>query len=254
MKYVTILLTLCLATQLSYGQAENGVKVGLSNFLWGTIAYERAIADNFSLELEYGRLLGAGTFNTALRDFVVTDDNGNEQSLNDIKLNDRTLNVDDFKFSGFHYTLKGRFYPGDEAIQGFYVGPYLTFSSHGYRNATASDNLGFDYTGKFLLNTFNVGGMLGWNWVLGGDDSGFLIDLTLVGVSLGIMRLKTGYTTTDPNVNFAEQVAEIEEWFQTDEARINGNLNIKANDDGVDISTGGISPLGRIQLAIGYAF
>jgi len=254
MRYFALIITLCLISQLSYSQPQNGVKLGYHSFSYGTIAYERALTDNFSLELEYGNLIGSGFLNRRLRTFEVTDDNGTVQTLDNLILEDRTLDVDDFKFRGNHFCLAARFYPGEDAISGFYVGPYLTYTTSGIKKGTATDDLGHTYEGSFLFNSFHIGGELGWNWVLGGSDSGFLIDLTLFGLSAGFYSLETEYTTTDTSIDFAGQVQDVEEWFQTDEAIFADNRDLAAKSNGVKIGTSAVLPVPRFQFSLGYAF
>lgn len=254
MKKLSLLLVACFIAQSGFSQAQNGVKVGLQNFLWSTIAYERSITDNFSLEAEYGHLLGSRVFSDLLTDFEVIDNNGNTQTLDSLQLNGRNIELEEIKFRGRHLSIEGRFYPGDEAIKGFYIGPYVAFTSHGVRDASGMDDLGNDYSGKFLLNTVNAGGQLGWNWVLGGSDSGFLIDLTLVGGSVGFTNTKFGYTTTDTTIDFEDQKAEIEAENNLDDIPFSAGLNVTALDNGLEINTRGISAFGRIQISIGYAF
>lgn len=68
---------------------------------------------------------------------------------------------------GFGISPEYRWYTGD-ALKGFYYGPVI-----GYASLSVEDG-----DSKGSASTFNAGGQLGWNWLLGKEDN-FVINLGL---------------------------------------------------------------------------
>ncbi|RYZ23623.1 MAG: DUF3575 domain-containing protein [Chitinophagaceae bacterium] len=68
---------------------------------------------------------------------------------------------DGVKLSGIFITPEYRFYPSENALSGFYVGPFLRFQSLKLEDKTAGSS------GKATLTTFGGGAVIGRQWVFG---------------------------------------------------------------------------------------
>ena len=106
------------------------------------------------------------------------------------------FSINDTKFRGFGITPELRFYPGGDALHGFFVGPYLryqnfnlsspsyTYNSNGSTTAT---------TDEAKLNTFGGGVNLGYQWVFGEH---FVLEPFLrLGYSGGSVKVNSGSDT-----------------------------------------------------------
>jgi hypothetical protein len=138
---VTTILTMCLGTNLK--AQNNDIKVNIFSPLVRTCSffYERGLNDNSSLQL--------GIYFTSWK-------------------NDGT------GWSGFGITPEYRYYPSGNALNGFYLAPFIR-----YQSITISDEYegyNFDSNGNFTttiqknsatLNTFGGGFLVGHQWILG---------------------------------------------------------------------------------------
>jgi outer membrane autotransporter protein len=101
------------------------------------------------------------------------------------------FSIGDTKFSGFGITPEYRIYVTGEALQGFYLGPYLR-----YQNFNLSDDSNFSYTGstntknEASLNTFGGGVNLGYQWVF--KQHIVLEPFLRVGYNKGSVKVKSG--------------------------------------------------------------
>ena len=103
------------------------------------------------------------------------------------------FSISDTKFTGFGITPELRFYPGGDALHGFFVGPYLRYqnfklSSPGYTyNSSGSTTA---TTNEATLNTFGGGANLGYQWVFGEH---FVLEPFLrLGYSGGSVKVTSG--------------------------------------------------------------
>lgn len=142
MKKIVVLFLLSAFMLSSFGQDEvivapekNVLKVNTLSLIIGTgsIFYERKVSDLASAQM------GVGFMN---------------------------YNLGDFKFTGLILTPEAKFYIRKNAIDGFYISPYLRYNQYGYK----SDDGGED-EGKFS----SVGGgvAFGRQWIF---RKGFVID------------------------------------------------------------------------------
>lgn len=134
MKKILFAAGLLLAAVPASQAQSNVLKLNLPSIFvaTGSVFYERQLADNTSAQL--------GAYVTSLSIFNV-------------------------KFSGYGITPEFRYYPGGEALHGFFVGPYLRF-----QQLSASKDFeaaGQTYTGKATLSTFGGGVVLGYQGIIG---------------------------------------------------------------------------------------
>lgn len=73
----------------------------------------------------------------------------------------------DAKSEGFGVEGKYKFYFGDETPRGWYAAPVVSYSSTSLDSAGESGDFSF----------FGAGAVAGYQWVFGGGDSGFALDL-----------------------------------------------------------------------------
>ncbi|HUX96132.1 MAG TPA: DUF3575 domain-containing protein [Bacteroidales bacterium] len=140
-KFIILLLALVL-TASSFSQEtqkvsseKNVLKVNTLALIFGTgsIFYERAINDLTSAELGIGYL---------------------------------NYSFGDTKFSGFILTPEFRIYPRKDALDGFYISPYLRYQNFSLENKATSD--------KGTLTNMGGGVAFGRQWI---TKSGFTLDL-----------------------------------------------------------------------------
>ncbi|MFY7669887.1 DUF3575 domain-containing protein [Tenacibaculum sp. MEBiC06402] len=134
-------------TMVAFGFAANAQKnvikanpIGLA-FGIAELSYERAISDNGSFEIG---LAYAGT---------------------DVSTGSETISASAFGGEG-----KYKFYFSSEkdAPRGWYAAPFVSYSTSSVEDSSGND-VGF--------NAFAGGALAGYQWVFGGGDSGFALDL-----------------------------------------------------------------------------
>ncbi|QIX61020.1 DUF3575 domain-containing protein [Hymenobacter lutimineralis] len=132
MKKVLLSLAVLLGAASAASAQSNAIKVNLFSPLvkTGSFFYERKVSDTQSAQL--------GFFFTS-------------------------YSPGDTKFSGFGLTPEYRFYLSGEALDGFYVGPYLRYQSFSLTN-TYEDNTGNKEEDKATLSTFGGGIAVGRQW------------------------------------------------------------------------------------------
>lgn len=122
---------------------QNVVKVNPLAALFGSfeVGYERVITESSSVEIAL--------------------------AYSSLKVN-TTGGVADAKSTGLGVEGKYKFYFGDESPRGWYAAPVVSYS-----NTTLDSN---NEKGDFSF--FGAGAVAGYQWVFGGDDSGFSLDLS----------------------------------------------------------------------------
>ena len=135
------------AQQPSESEEKNVLKVNTLSLIIGTgsIFYERELADNISGQMGVAYL---------------------------------NYNISDTKFRGLILTPEVRFYPRGNAIDGFYVAPYMRYQDFSLKG---------DGGGEATYSNIGGGILLGRQWV---TNSGFTMDLFLVDtMALAKLRL-----------------------------------------------------------------
>jgi len=98
--------------------------------------------------------------------------------------------VQDTKFSGLIVTPEVRFYPKKNAIDGFYVAPYLRYQSFSVENTETDD--------KGTLTCMGGGFLFGRQWI---TNSGFTMDLFFGGhYGSAKVNVESGTDTFDSDV------------------------------------------------------
>lgn len=92
------------------------------------------------------------------------------------------------KFSGFSITPEYRFFLTGEAMQGFFLGPYLRYQNY---NLTDEDTFfGSSQKNEATLNTFGGGVNLGYQWVF--KQRVVLEPFLRTGYNAGSVKVKSG--------------------------------------------------------------
>jgi hypothetical protein len=84
----------------------------------------------------------------------------NEKSSAQLGFGFTAYNRSDVKVSGLFFTPEYRFYLSNEALNGFYVGPYLR-----YQNLKVEDKSDPNTTSKATLSTYGGGVVVGRQWL-----------------------------------------------------------------------------------------
>jgi hypothetical protein len=142
MKKVLLFIAIVAAGFTANAQ-ENVVKVNPLALAFGSfeVGYERVVSESSSIELAV--------------------------AYSSLKVS--TSTQVDAKAEGFGVEGKYKFYFGEETPRGWYAAPVVSYSS------TSLDSAG--EKGDFSF--FGAGAVAGYQWVFGGGDSGFALDLNL---------------------------------------------------------------------------
>ena len=133
-----------------------------------TLSYERALQDNLSINFN------VCFFNASL-DLNAASNNAGATSNSSVSASQTTFGV----------TPELRFYPGDEAPHGFYVGPYITYKNFNF-SADGKNSNGETASGSLNFTAFGGGGMIGYQFIIG---SVFVIDIN---TGFGYYNIKSG--------------------------------------------------------------
>jgi hypothetical protein len=90
----------------------------------------------------------------------------NEKSSAQLGFGFTAYNRDNVKVSGIFITPEYRFYLSNEALNGFYVGPYVRYQNLKVEDKT-DDGSGSTETSKATLSTFGGGVVVGRQWMFG---------------------------------------------------------------------------------------
>ncbi len=142
-------------------EEPNVVKVNTLSLLVGTgsLFYERKLSDNLSGQLGVGYI---------------------------------SYKISDSKFTGLILTPEVRFYPKQNAIDGFYLAPYFRYQNFELKNTETND--------KGTYNNYGGGLAIGRQWI---TDSGFTMDLFFGGhYSKGSVSAESGTGDTFDTAKF----------------------------------------------------
>jgi len=127
---------------------ENVIKLKLIPLLLSTVSlqYERVLKENMSAACDVDFLF----YSTSIPD---------ASSLSNVTLT----------FSGFGLSPEFRFYPGGEAPKGFYVAPYLSYFSLGFKEVGKDLSSGATGSAEIRgLTAMGAGVIVGYQWLIGG--------------------------------------------------------------------------------------
>lgn len=213
---------------------QNAVKVSLGNAFTGSIplSFERAVSDNQSFAV----LVNIGIPKNAPAVFS-----------NEIEGVDGT---GDIRTSSFSITPEYRFYTSGEAMNGFYIAPYLKYRSWGFdfSGTFGDDNTGVDTKGKW--NAVGGGAQMGYQWLIGEH---FVIDWYFLGLGMTYQTLKADFTTDDLSADLQQIANDIE--ADLDGSPILGNgFSAVVDGNSVGGKIGFLFPNVRTGISIGVAF
>ncbi|MGQ3678097.1 DUF3575 domain-containing protein [Tenacibaculum discolor] len=139
-----LLVIAMVAVGVTANAQKNVIKANPLSLAFGSfeIGYERVVSESSSVELAV--------------------------AYSSLKVN-TTGGQTDAKANGFGVEGKYKFFFGDETPRGWYAAPVVTYSN------TSLDSNGEE--GDFSF--FGGGAVAGYQWVFGGGDSGFALDLSL---------------------------------------------------------------------------
>ncbi len=181
MKKICLALTFSCFISMAFAQT-NTVDVGFWGLFLRTInlSYEKATTKNQSFQIKAGYTIPRG-----LPSFFIELDETSTQI--------ETTN----KFSAVSVVGEYRFYvKRDEALRGFYVAPFVKYNNY---SLEFSDNVeGIDYVATGGLNTFSLGGQIGYQWLIGDK---FVIDWGFLGLGVARNSFSVKYETNDLNAD-----------------------------------------------------
>ncbi len=241
MRLLTVVAAILLLFVSDLKAQDNVVKLGVPALLGGrfNLSYERVLDSKKSVQVTFGALIPRKTPGF----FTTSDTIANN------------FDVLSGKWNSMGLTGQMRFYVKDkkEAPAGFYVAPYVGYNRHSmkfdaqYERGDASNaNVDFDVT----YQNIDFGVLLGTQWII---NEKFSIDFNYFGIGLGRNAFKFKYTSDDPDVNYEEIKAEVDEAF-VDVPIIGNKIKTTVTDDSVTAKFGMFLPALRMSLSMGYAF
>jgi len=180
MKYFKNIAFVALATLLTTTAIaqKNVVRLGLGGLALGNFNFdaERALTDNQSLSLNLGVLF--------------------PQQLPEALADGSDLEFD--KISGISIAPEYRFYTrSKKALNGFYLAPYLKYSSYSIGASGSYDGTTGSVNGK--LSTFGGGLQLGTQWLIKDRVS---IDWSFFGIGINSNTIDLQFESNDSEVDF----------------------------------------------------
>ncbi|MBU0765698.1 MAG: DUF3575 domain-containing protein [Bacteroidetes bacterium] len=206
---------------------DNGVGLVITSLGMRTIKvrYERKLGDKISVGTHLGYQLSSDIMGIHDPEYDVTA-----------------------KYYGINASPEFRFYPGGEAMNGFYLGAYMRLAQ---RTLKYTDN--FDFyedraTGK--LNTIGGGFQMGTQWVIK-DVVG--IDFYWLGIGVCRHNIKLEFESDDPTVDYESWKNEIDsEW--SDIPMIGKKLTTDATSHSLEMQVPFMFFDFRFGLAVSFMF
>ncbi len=156
--------------------------------------------------------------------------------------------TDEAKLNSFNIAPEYRIYTKGDAPRGFYVAPYIQYSSAGIKYSGIVESFATD--SKINYSNIGAGIQLGVQWLIKDKLS---VDWTFLGIGIGNHRIKARYESDDPGIDFQDIIADIE--AELDGIPIIGDrFNFESGADFAEGSVRAILPLFRGGLTFGYAF
>lgn len=155
------------------------------------------------------------------------------------------------RYTSFGAILENRFYPGENALRGFYLAPYLRYNHFSLARTTETDETGFATTFKGAINGVGLGGSLGFQVRLSDHIS---LDATIAGVDVKWLRGTLTYRSNDPNSDAEQLRQEVQEAVE-DIPIIGNRLSAAIDGDRIRVHTPGVVlPAYRFNLSVNYVF
>ena len=177
----------------------NPVKLVISNYIG--ISYERKLSDKLSVN---------GKINFSSKKAIPFGGRLSEYADKYLDTANAAANIFENKFKSSGFTLSLKYFPGDDALKGFYLSPYFGFQKGGV------EQFDFNFPDKDIPTTFHGGSVdLGFNFVGAGIgignqwvmDNGLTIDVLWLGLGIGSNKISvigTGYVGLIQAVGLAE--------------------------------------------------
>jgi len=236
-------LAFVIFSMAAFGQS-NAIKLNLTNLLTpfprtASVAYERVIADNISVNTTIGILVPVVDGNA-----LATDDGGF---------------VGNTRLGGLNITPEVRFYTGrNGAPRGFYVAPYLRYNTWSakldgtFTEAETGNNTSIDGELVGRINFVGLGVQFGAQWVI---SDVFVIDWYFLGLSANFTNIAASFTP-DAGTFDIDEVRAALETYSSDFPLINEEA-LELLEEGERVkatSPGFLLPGFRTGFNIGYAF
>lgn len=234
MKKALPVIILLFLTIYSYAQ-KNVVKLGILNLAYGdyNIAYERVLNDKSSLNLTAGYLKPSLDL----------------ASINDLIKADEGIWIQEI-YGGKNIALDYRFYTGEIAPKGFYLGPYLRYWDLELLLGDVVRPNNFDVNTK--LQSIGAGIQFGYQWLIAKKVS---IDWYFLGLGVARFVGNANYVINPIQSNF--DYGSIEENVMgifKNVPYFEDKAKSEINSDNMDINLPVWVPGIRAGLTIGYAF
>jgi len=233
MKYLKNITLVALATLLTTTAIaqKNVVRLGLGGLAARNLNFdvERAVTDNQALSLNLGILVPRSKLPFGV-------DDGTDLELN--------------RLGGISIAPEYRFYTGTKkALNGFYVAPYLKYSSYGVGASGNYDGSDGDISAK--LSTIGGGIQLGAQWLI---NDHFSIDWSFFGIGINRHTISVRFESNDPDVDFQGIEDDIEAELADTPDFVRNSINTESGSDYVSTKAPFFFPALRSSLSIGYAF
>jgi hypothetical protein len=251
-----LLLVLSLGLAFGANAQNNSVKFTLSPslILANNLAfnYERKFADKFSVNARLNftskKAVPLNSLALSLLGPV----------LDSAGVNSDVLNT---KFNSFGMNLQFKFYPGGEALRGFYIAPYL-----GFQTAKMND-FEFDFPdandptikhgGTVEASTLFFGGGIGIGnqWI---SETGLTLDILWLGLGAGTNTITMRGTDTSGDVDYAAINSDVQTFATDNEedfSTFNGSLDSEFSTSDINVFVKHPFPyLKVLNISIGYSF
>jgi hypothetical protein len=229
---VLALILVFSAGNLSAQAQDNALKISTLNLIARQvpIAYERAINEkqSFAVMVQIGLPKNA----------PVNDIAGDVDGVGDIGV------------SGLTITPEYRFYVTGEAMDGFYVAPFLRYRNWGYDfEGQFGDDL-TEVTTEGNWSAFGGGAQLGYQWLIGDH---FVIDWYFLGLGLNLNRVNADFTTTAGAADLEQVAEDIREAF-VDYPALGDQIATDITDGELSAAFNFLFPSFRTGISLGFAF
>jgi len=235
----------------------NLLPIGLGDY---SFQYEYAFHKNMSGALGFSFLNLSGKLKSALVD---------------------SMGITNSKVTGWALTPEFRFYPGEkekhQAPHGFYLAPYFRYAKYnvtglypvdlpatagsgGTPTTTPSGSTvpteSFNLNIKSTLTTYNLGLMIGYQWIIGGH---FSIDWWMIGAGRGKSKLTYDFNSSELNMSASDQ-ADLKKDMDTNMnsdsfSPFSPKVTNSTNAHGGNVLVEGLPSVSlRSGLTIGFAF
>jgi len=235
----------------------NLLPIGLGDY---SFQYEYAFHKNMSGALGFSLLNLSGKLKSALVD---------------------SMGITDSKVTGWAITPEFRFYPGEkkehEAPHGFYLAPYFRYAKYkvtgkhlvdlpatagsgGTPTTTPSGSTvpteSFQMDIKSTLTTYNLGLMIGYQWIIGKH---FSIDWWILGMGRGKSNLTYDFSSSELNMSASDQAdlkKDLDENINSNSfSPFSPTVTNSTNAHGAKVLVEGLPSVSlRSGLSIGFAF